>query len=161
MAALGMEIHALSSATKPLCAWTARDAIQDCRESCGGHGYLKGKFSIFYLFYFLTKFKMTRTNILLNCFILVSRLGILRQEHDANCTYEGESNVLIQQASQWLLGQYSNVLKGNRVLSPLGTASFLDDSENILRWTFNHYTVEETLKPEMQNVQVQINLSLQ
>ena len=38
----GMEMHALSSALKPLCAWTSRDAIQDCRESCGGHGYLKG-----------------------------------------------------------------------------------------------------------------------
>jgi len=40
---LGMEIHALSSATKPLCSWLARNAIQDCRESCGGHGYLKSK----------------------------------------------------------------------------------------------------------------------
>lgn len=39
----GMEFHALSSALKPLCAWTSRDVIQDCRESCGGHGYLKGK----------------------------------------------------------------------------------------------------------------------
>lgn len=37
----GMEIHVLSSATKPLCSWTSRDIIQDCRESCGGHGYLK------------------------------------------------------------------------------------------------------------------------
>lgn len=37
----GIELHALSSATKPLCSWIARDAIQDCRESCGGHGYLK------------------------------------------------------------------------------------------------------------------------
>ncbi|XP_014236981.1 peroxisomal acyl-coenzyme A oxidase 3-like isoform X1 [Trichogramma pretiosum] len=119
MSALGMEIHALSSATKPLCAWTARDAIQDCRESCGGHGYLK-----------------------------VSRLGTLRQEHDANCTYEGESNVLIQQASQWLLGQYANVLKGGRVLSPLDTASFLDDSHNILKYSFNHYTIEDTMRPE-------------
>lgn len=43
IADLGMEIHALSSATKPLCSWIARDAIQDCRESCGGHGYLKSK----------------------------------------------------------------------------------------------------------------------
>lgn len=43
LASLGMEIHALSSATKPLCSWTSRDGIQDCRESCGGHGYLKSK----------------------------------------------------------------------------------------------------------------------
>lgn len=49
IADLGMEIHALSSATKPLCSWIARDAIQDCRESCGGHGYLKSKFQSYIL----------------------------------------------------------------------------------------------------------------
>lgn len=37
----GMEMHALSSAAKPVCAWTIRDVIQDCREACGGHGFLK------------------------------------------------------------------------------------------------------------------------
>ena len=39
---LGREIHALSSASKPLAAWLARDAVQECREACGGHGYMKG-----------------------------------------------------------------------------------------------------------------------
>lgn len=39
----GMEFHALSSAIKPFSTWLSRDAIQDCRESCGGHGYLKSK----------------------------------------------------------------------------------------------------------------------
>lgn len=39
---IGMEIHALSSATKPYCTWSVQSAIQDCREACGGHGYLKG-----------------------------------------------------------------------------------------------------------------------
>lgn len=39
---IGMEIHALSSATKPYCTWEAQSAMQDCREACGGHGYLKG-----------------------------------------------------------------------------------------------------------------------
>lgn len=36
-----MEMHALSSAVKPVCSWAARNGIQDCREACGGHGYLK------------------------------------------------------------------------------------------------------------------------
>lgn len=43
MADIGMEIHAVSSAAKPVCGWVARDGIQECREACGGHGYLKGK----------------------------------------------------------------------------------------------------------------------
>ena len=41
-AELGKEIHALSCASKPLAGWIARDAIQECRECCGGHGYFKG-----------------------------------------------------------------------------------------------------------------------
>lgn len=39
---VGTEIHALSSAAKSVCTWAVRDAIQDCREATGGHGYLKG-----------------------------------------------------------------------------------------------------------------------
>lgn len=44
VADVSAEMHALSSACKPVCTWAARDAIQDCRESCGGHGYLKSCF---------------------------------------------------------------------------------------------------------------------
>ena len=40
--ALGKEIHVISSASKPAVGWVLRDAIQECREACGGHGYLKG-----------------------------------------------------------------------------------------------------------------------
>ena len=36
------ELHALCSAAKPVITWMARDAIQECREACGGHGYLQG-----------------------------------------------------------------------------------------------------------------------
>lgn len=41
---LGMELHGISSASKPVCGWTMKEAIQECRECCGGHGYLKGMF---------------------------------------------------------------------------------------------------------------------
>ena len=82
--------------------WTARDAIQEAREACGGHGYLKA-----------------------------SKLGDLRNDHDPSCTYEGDNNVLGQQASNWLLRQWS----GN-IESPAGTANFLNKRESILKQNY-------------------------
>lgn len=39
---LGIELHIITSAVKPLSGWIMRDAIQSSREACAGHGYLKG-----------------------------------------------------------------------------------------------------------------------
>lgn len=80
--------------------------------------------------------------------LIVSRLGEIRGENDANCTYEGENNMLIQQASNWLLSQWTNVIKGQRVPSPLGSADFLVDAEQILNTKFDQVTIEDTLRPE-------------
>lgn len=43
---LGAELHILSSAGKVVMAFIARDGIQEAREACGGHGYLKVKIFI-------------------------------------------------------------------------------------------------------------------
>lgn len=45
---LGTEIHGVSTAIKPISSWNMRDAIQECREACGGHGYLKGRINFIY-----------------------------------------------------------------------------------------------------------------
>jgi len=34
----------ISCASKPVSSWTAQNLIQECREACGGSGYLKGFF---------------------------------------------------------------------------------------------------------------------
>jgi hypothetical protein len=47
-----IEMHALLSSAKPLCSWHAQHGIQECREACGGHGYLQGTF--FLIEYFLS-----------------------------------------------------------------------------------------------------------
>lgn len=96
------ELHALISSSKPHITWTARDAIQEAREACGGHGYLKA-----------------------------SRLGDIRNDHDASCTYEGDNNVLGQQASNWLVRQWQNVE------SPVGSVDFLHRKERVMKTTFS------------------------
>ncbi|XP_037044871.1 peroxisomal acyl-coenzyme A oxidase 3-like [Bradysia coprophila] len=98
------EIHALVSSSKPLLTWTARDAIQEAREACGGHGYLKA-----------------------------ANLGELRNNHDACVTYEGDKNVLGQQASNWLIRQWEKDVE-----SPAGTANFIKNRNEISGFNFEN-----------------------
>mgnify|MGYP002715734944 FL=1 len=100
-------------------SWISQRGIQECREACGGHGYLKA-----------------------------SRLGDLRNENDANCTYEGENNVLIQQTSKWLLNLYKNLLEKKTISTPLHSANFLNNFSELLLKSFTCKTLEETSKPE-------------
>lgn len=80
--------------------------------------------------------------------ILVARLGDLRADHDANCTYEGENNVLVQQASNWLLNFSSNFNNGKPIPSPLKSIDFLAQGKKILQTKFTCMNMEETLEPE-------------
>ncbi|XP_030377376.1 peroxisomal acyl-coenzyme A oxidase 3 [Scaptodrosophila lebanonensis] len=97
------EIHALVSASKPRITWAARDAIQEAREACGGHGYLQA-----------------------------AKLGQMRSDHDPLCTYEGDNNVLGQQASNWLLRQW----RAKELESPIGTVKFLENREELLQLNY-------------------------
>ncbi|KAF2898696.1 hypothetical protein ILUMI_07471 [Ignelater luminosus] len=115
----GLELHAISSACKSLAGWYARDAIQECREACAGHGYLKA-----------------------------SGLGELRSNQDVCCTYEGENHVLIQQTSNWLLRLWPLVLKGKSVSTPLNTVEFLNRAPQILTSKFTPNSFEELTEPK-------------
>ncbi|PSN39168.1 Peroxisomal acyl-coenzyme A oxidase 3 [Blattella germanica] len=124
------EIHAMVSCTKPLVTWTCRDAIQECREACGGHGYLKGFFC--YILFF-------------KCLEHASALGELRNNFDASVTYEGDNNVLIQQTSNWLLRQWNRVHEGDEVASPYKTVTFLSNATNVLQRKFAAKSLEEVM----------------
>ncbi|XP_063378384.1 peroxisomal acyl-coenzyme A oxidase 3 [Cydia fagiglandana] len=100
------EIHAMVSSSKPMTTWTVLRAAQQCREACGGHGFMK------------------RAN-----------LGEIRSNHEATVTYEGDNSVLSQQAGNWLLRQYE-CSKTQSVDSPLGTVTFLNHSHEIMERRF-------------------------
>lgn len=120
VADLGMEIHAVSSASKPIAGWTMRDAIQECRECCGGHGFLK-----------------------------IAGIGDIRNDHDANLTYEGENHVLIQQTTNWLLKFLPAIENKEKITTPMGSADFLTNYYDILNnANFDARTFEEVSTPQ-------------
>ncbi|KAF8767131.1 Peroxisomal acyl-coenzyme A oxidase 3 like protein [Argiope bruennichi] len=114
------ELHALCSAAKPISGWLARDAIQESREACGGHGYLQA-----------------------------AGFGSLRNDNDANCTYEGDNNVLLQQTSNYLLGLLKRKQLENGLQFEIQSVNFLNHMDEILKYKFSARSLEDLMKPEV------------
>ena len=77
------DLETLAAALKPLSTWNALDTIQECREACGGAGFLAE-----------------------------NRLVGLRQDLDVYVTFEGDNNVLLQLVGKRLLSDYARQFKG-------------------------------------------------
>ena len=77
------DLETLAAALKPLSTWAALDILQECREACGGAGFLAE-----------------------------NRIAQLRADLDVYVTFEGDNNVLLQLVAKRLLADFSAKLKG-------------------------------------------------
>ncbi|KAB1216524.1 Acyl-coenzyme A oxidase 3, peroxisomal [Morella rubra] len=84
-------IHVFSSAFKATFTWHNMRTLQECREACGGQG-LKTE----------------------------NRVGHLKGEYDVQSTFEGDNNILMQQVSKALHGEYIAAKKRSRPFKGLG-----------------------------------------
>ncbi len=76
------DLETLAAALKPTSTWHAMTTIQECREACGGAGFLAE-----------------------------NRLVGLHQDLDVYVTFEGDNTVLYQLVGKRLLGDYAKALK--------------------------------------------------
>ncbi|GAA5154740.1 acyl-CoA dehydrogenase [Microbacterium pseudoresistens] len=77
------DLETLAAALKPLSTWHALDTLQECREACGGAG-----------------------------FMFDNRFVGLRQDLDIYVTFEGDNNILLQLAGKRLLTDFATQFKG-------------------------------------------------
>ncbi|MEL1244347.1 acyl-CoA dehydrogenase [Flavobacterium sp. DGU11] len=71
------EIEALAAGMKAYSTWNTRDTLQECREACGGKGYLSE-----------------------------NRIGDLKNDTEIYTTFEGDNTVLMQLTAKNRLGEF-------------------------------------------------------
>jgi acyl-CoA oxidase len=77
------DLETLAAALKPLSTWAALDILQECREACGGAGFLAE-----------------------------NRFTQLRADLDVYATFEGDNTVLLQLVAKRLLTDYGRRFRG-------------------------------------------------
>jgi acyl-CoA oxidase len=85
------EIHATSAGMKAMCTWKTLDMIEQCRQSCGGFGYLA-----------------------------YANLSAMYQDHAVQCTWEGDNTVLTLQTGRYLVGCLRDLKKGKTLPKGVG-----------------------------------------
>ena len=76
------DLETVSAAVKALSSWYSLNTVQECREACGGQG-----------------------------FMAEHRLTGLRADLDVYVTFEGDNNVMLQLVAKRLLGDYAKAFK--------------------------------------------------
>ena len=76
------DLETVSAAAKALSSWYSLNTVQECREACGGQG-----------------------------FMAEHRLTGLRADLDVYVTFEGDNNVMLQLVAKRLLGDYAKAFK--------------------------------------------------
>src|SRR5690606_20967286 len=76
---LRMELESRAAGTKAIGTWHATRTIQECREACGGAGYMSA-----------------------------NRFAALKADTDVFTTFEGDNHVLYQLVAKGLLTDYSS-----------------------------------------------------
>lgn len=79
------ETHATSAGLKAYCTWYAIEAIEICRQCCGGNGYSS-----------------------------YAGLASMYQDYVVQCTWEGDNTVLTLQAGRYLINCYKDLKKGKK-----------------------------------------------
>ncbi|KAJ3044215.1 fatty-acyl coenzyme A oxidase [Rhizophlyctis rosea] len=79
------EVHGTSAGLKAFCTWTCLNIIDQCRQSCGGHGYSA-----------------------------YTGLASTYSDFAVHCTWEGDNTILTLQAGRYLVGCYREAKAGKK-----------------------------------------------
>jgi acyl-CoA oxidase len=106
------ELEAEAAGLKAIATWHATRVVQQCREACGGQGYLA-----------------------------VNRLADLKADSDVFATFEGDNTVLLQLVGKSLLGRFARQLGSGgalgmlRMLSRVATTAVVEKNPIEVRRT--------------------------